>query len=263
MKYLAIFLAMFMLASPVYANGGGEDDNTGCQGQGNPNSPCDPDDDNGGGGNGGGSNGGAGGTGGDGGDGGDGGAGGSIDIGDVNVGGGSVGDTTATGGNATIIIGGSGECYEGECEGGEGTLNSNADSNSESTAVAGASSVVGVDVDNDNSSASESSGNETDVVTDVDVVVEGDTYQAAEIPVNSAPPSFSAICSSGGAGTGKSFSLSLAVTNDVCQCLMMADAYAAIGDMETAIKWIDAAGRHAKIKGGLGYVRHVITLGVM
>ena len=92
MKYLAIFLAFFMLASPVYANGGGEGDNTDCQGQGNPNSPCDPDDDgNGGGGNGGGGNGGNGGTGGDGGDGGAGGDGGdsSIDIGDVTVTGGT------------------------------------------------------------------------------------------------------------------------------------------------------------------------------
>ena len=42
---------MLTLSLPVYANGGGEDDNTGCNGQGNPNSPCDT---GGGGGNGGG-----------------------------------------------------------------------------------------------------------------------------------------------------------------------------------------------------------------
>lgn len=259
MKYFAILLAFLMLASPVYANGGGEGDNTNCQGQGNPNSPCDPDDDDddsddhGGGGDGGGSNGGSGGTGGDG---------GSVVVGDVTVGGGeggSVGDTTATGGNATIIIGGSGECYEGECEGGEGSLNSNAESNSESTAVAGALSVV--DVDNDNSSSSESSGNDTDV--DVDVVVEGDTYVAAKNVVNSAPPSFAAICSSGAAGSRSNISLSFAVTSDVCTALMMADAYQAVGDIDEVMYWIERAARHARWKGNVGLFRTVITFGIL
>jgi hypothetical protein len=259
MKYLAILLAFLMLAGTgtAYANGGGEGDHTDCQGQGNPNSPCDPDDDDNGG------------NGGGGGSGGEGGSGGSVDIGDVTVGGGSVGDTTATGGNATggnatIIIGGSGECYEGECEGGEGTLNSNADSNSESTAVAGASSVVGVDVDNDNSSASESSGNETDVVTDVDVNIDASSvYEAADIPVNSAPPSFAAICSSGAAGSGSKVSLSFAVTSDVCTALMMADAYQARGNLEQVDYWIERAAKHARWKGNVGLFRTVITIGIL
>jgi hypothetical protein len=44
---------------------------------------------------------------------------------------------------------------------------------------------------------------------------------------------------------------------------MVADAYAAMGDMENALKWVEAAARHAKWKGGLGYFRHVLTLGIM
>jgi len=242
MKYLAIFLALFMLASPVYAqdNGGGEGNNTGCNGQGNPNSPCDPGDD-----------------------------GGTdpctVDCGTGGTGtntntntndntstatGGSVGDTTATGGNATVIIGGSSECYEGECEGGEGTLNSNAENN--------------VDVSNESESNSTSdatvnnSGN-----TAVDVVVQGSTYQAAHRPVNSAAPVYSGICNSGASGTGRNLSLSFAVTSDVCMDLMMADAMSARGNMEQVDYWLDRAAKHAKWKGRMGTFRSIITLGIL
>jgi hypothetical protein len=44
---------------------------------------------------------------------------------------------------------------------------------------------------------------------------------------------------------------------------MVADAYMAMGDVEEALKWVNAAARHAKWKGGMGYFRHIITLGVM
>ena len=81
--------------------------------------------------------------------------------------------------------------------------------------------------------------------------------------VNSVAPSFSGICNSGAAGQSRGFALSLAVTNDVCQALMMADAYMALGDVEEARKWVEAAARHAGWKGGLGYVRHLVTLGIL
>ena len=44
---------------------------------------------------------------------------------------------------------------------------------------------------------------------------------------------------------------------------MVADAYMAIGDVVEALKWVNAAARHAKWKGGMGYFRHIVTLGVM
>src|SRR5210317_128842 len=50
MKKLFMLMVMLVFSMPVYAGQGGEGDNTGCNGQGNPNSPCD----NGDGGNGGG-----------------------------------------------------------------------------------------------------------------------------------------------------------------------------------------------------------------
>ena len=253
MRMVLVLFASLMLAVPAYANGGGEGENTGCNGEGNPNSPCE------GGGGGGGEGGGGGG--------GSGGAGGSssIDIGDVTV---TTGDSTSTS-NASAT---GGSVYIGGGEEGEGALNSNAENNVDiennseggSATIEEGAIVVETNVTIEGNGESIPTANNQTVEGD-SLVVEGDTttYQAAAIPVNSAPPSFSAICSSGGAGSGKSFSLSLAVTNDVCQALMVADAYMAMGDVEEAMKWVNAAARHAKWKGGMGYFRHIVTLGIM
>lgn len=60
MRMILVLMASLMLAMPAFADQGGEGDNTGCNGQGNPNSPCDGGA--GGGGNGGGNGGGEGGS---------------------------------------------------------------------------------------------------------------------------------------------------------------------------------------------------------
>lgn len=268
MKYFAILLAFLMLASPVYANGGGEGDNTDCQGQGNPNSPCDPGDDdddhdhddhdhdNDGGGNGG--SGGAGGSG----TGVGVGVGVGIGIGggaDVNVDNSNDNVNIAGGGDASIYIGGAGsECYEGECEGGNGAFSNENNVSNDSTAVAGASSSS----DNQNDNSNEVSN---EVVTNVDVVVEGDdvVYEAAKIPVNSSASVYSGICNSGASGSGSRISLAFAVTSDVCMDLMMADAYSARGNEEQVDYWIERAAKHAKWKGAMGMFRTVITLGIL
>ena len=44
MKKIMMLLALLVFAMPVYADTGGESGNTGCNGVGNPNSPCDPGD---------------------------------------------------------------------------------------------------------------------------------------------------------------------------------------------------------------------------
>jgi hypothetical protein len=44
---------------------------------------------------------------------------------------------------------------------------------------------------------------------------------------------------------------------------MIADAYMAMGEVEEAHKWVKAAARHAKWKGGVGYIRHLVTLGIL
>ena len=201
----------------------------------------------------------------------------------------NVGDVTATNGDQTttvdntdnsynagntLVIGGGyqGECSEGGCEGGSGTLNSNADA----TATSGDSSAnneLNNSVVVNNNFPEGTTGGTSQVVEGSSQVVEGDTTdinvdartinEATEMPVNGVAPSFSGLCNSGAAGQGRDFGLSVSVTNDVCQALMMADAYMAMGKMEEAEKWVEAAARHAKWKGGMGYVRHIITLGAL
>lgn len=110
--------------------------------------------------------------------------------------------------------------------------------------------------------------NNVDVNVNVETVDPNATREVTppvinEIPVASAAPSFSSICSSGAAGQGKSFALSLAVTNDVCMMLQMADAYMALGNREEAIKYVEKAAAHANTKGFVGYLRHVLTLGIL
>jgi hypothetical protein len=184
-------------------------------------------------------------------------------------------DNSFDGGNTLIIGGGYGE--EGE---GSGTLNSNANAE-------GGSAVIEEGANTNNNTATGGSVESGAVVVENNVTVEGGSgvptansqtvegdeteinvdartiNEAARMPVNSAAPSFSGICNSGAAGSGSKISLSFAVTNDVCQCLMLADAYMAMGDVEEAYNWVEAAARHAKWKGGMGYFRHVITLGIL
>ncbi len=100
MKYLAI--ALCLLSTSALAVSGGEGNNTGCNGKGNPNSPCDPSTGNpgGGSGHGSGSSGGAGGAGGAGGMGGTGGSGGAGGSATATGGQGGRAHATATGGAA-------------------------------------------------------------------------------------------------------------------------------------------------------------------
>lgn len=193
-------------------------------------------------------------------------------------------DNSYNGGNTLIVGGGYGE--EGE---GSGTLNSNAEANAEggsavieegantnnntanggeggNATIEGGAVVVennvtiegGESVPSANSQTVE--GDETEINVDARTINEASTVKPA---VNSVAPSFSGICNSGAAGQSRGFALSLAVTNDVCQALMIADAYMALGDVEEAHKWVRAAARHAGWKGGLGYIRHLVTLGIL
>jgi hypothetical protein len=183
----------------------------------------------------------------------------------------TVGDTTLNNGGNTLIVGG-GYGEEGE---GSGTLNSNAENNvdidNSSSATGGSVESGAVVVENNvtiegggeqipqaNSQTVE--GDDVDIQVDARTINEASTVKPA---VNSVAPSFSGICNSGAAGQSRGFALSLAVTNDVCQALMIADAYMALGDVEEAHKWVRAAARHAGWKGGLGYIRHLVTLGIL
>lgn len=280
MRTVLILLASLMLAMPVYAQsgGGGEPNNTHCNGVGNVNSPCAP--------------------GGDGGGEGGGGGGGSaavdIDItgtldvnnsntntldnsntttiGDLTGGDSSVvvGDTTLNNDSTSSATGGSVVLEEGAntANGGSAVIEEGANTNTNTASATGGSveegavvvnnnvTVEGQDVPTANSQTVE--GDDIDI--DARTINEASTVEPA---VNSVAPSFSGICNSGAAGQGRGFALSLAVTNDVCQCLMMADAFMAIGEVEEAHTWVRAAARHAKWKGGVGYIRHLVTLGIL
>jgi hypothetical protein len=100
------------------------------------------------------------------------------------------------------------------------------------------------------------------------------TYEAAEIPVNSAAVTFASICTSGASGQGRAFGASISVTSDQCAHLMQADVFMALYQSETdedlrgefrdkAIWHAKAAARHVKHKGLWGHVRHVITVGIL
>ena len=168
----------------------------------------------------------------------------------------TVGDTTATGGNATIEEGANTNNNTNTAVGGEG-----GNATIEGGAVVVENNVTiegGVSVPSANSQTVE--GDDVDIQVDARTINEASTVKPA---VNSVAPSFSGICNSGAAGQSRGFALSLAVTNDVCQALMIADAYMALGDVEEAHKWVRAAARHAGWKGGLGYIRHLVTLGIL
>ena len=298
MRLILVLLASIMLASPVYANGGGEDDNTGCNGQGTPNSPCEGGGNGGNGGGGGsGGSGGSGGEGGEGGSGGDGtgvgvgvgvGIGGGATIGDTTATGGSVGDTTATGGeggtgvgvgiggdssatggNASIYIGGEGEEGEG------GALSSNAENNTDvdvdNTNVAGASSTTGdqntnvtVNVGEDGPlTASSQTVDANASVAEGAVQIDNSNSSVYKEAVRTAATSFSSVCTSGAAAQGNSYGVSIAVTSTQCSYLMQADAYMALGDSELTLKFVNKAARSASIKGFMSNIRTVITLGIL
>jgi len=89
------------------------------------------------------------------------------------------------------------------------------------------------------------------------------TYEAPEIPVPTASTAFSSVCTSGAAAQRPTYGINLAVTSDVCMHLMMADAWVAMGDMEKAMKSVEAAGRHAAVKGFMGHIRHIVTIGIL
>ncbi len=254
--------------------GGGEGNNTGCSGQGNPNSPCGNGGNGGGGGNGG--NGGSGGSGGSGGDGTGVGVGVGIGIGggadvDVNndntnvaVAGG--GDATATGGNATGGEGGDASIYIGGGEEGEGGAfsNDNDIDNSSSSTTGDQNTNVTVNVGEDGPlTASTQSVDANATVAEGAVQIDNSNNSVYKESVRTAATSFSSVCTSGAAAQGNSYGLSVAVTSTQCSYLMQADAYMAMGKVDEAMKYVDKAGRATSIKGFMSTFRTIITLGIL
>ncbi len=88
-------------------------------------------------------------------------------------------------------------------------------------------------------------------------------YEATKMSAASAAPSFASVCTSGASGQGRSLGLSISVTSPVCEHLMMADAFSAVGESELVMKHLKKAASHANWKGTMAKFRHVITLGIL
>lgn len=216
------------------------------------------------------------------------------------------------GGDTVINIGNTGGEFGGEGQGGEGGTSPFSSSVGDTTATVGdatsdssttigdttltngsnsATTIGDTSLDNSNSGNNSSNVNEGNDVTvnigedgpltassqSVDASASVDegavqidnsdnsvtTYEAPDIPVSTAATTFSTVCTSGAAAQRPSYGISLAVTSDVCMHLMMADAWVAMGDMDRALKSVKAAGRHASVKGFMGYIRHIVTIGIL
>ena len=185
---------------------------------------------------------------------------------------------TAEGGKGGTAFASGGDARQGQLQGQQqGQVAVTGDSNSRANAVTGPSISGAITGD---STATSTTGDQTTSVATGDVsnsasVAEGavqsdvstevnvDASTKNDYPVSSAAPSFSSICSSGAAGQGSSWGMSIAVTSDVCMMLQMADAYMALGDKAKAIEYVEKAGAHAKVKGFMGYLRHIVTIGIM
>lgn len=89
------------------------------------------------------------------------------------------------------------------------------------------------------------------------------TYEAAKIPVNSAPASISGSCGQGVGFTNDNASFSVASSNPVCDLLNVAEAYGALGQVDKAVQVIDEAHKAARLRSFWGSVRQCLTLGLL
>jgi len=81
--------------------------------------------------------------------------------------------------------------------------------------------------------------------------------------VASAAPVFSSVCTSGASTQTRSFGFGLAVTSSVCEHLMMADAFNAVGNSELVNKHLIKASKIANFRGSLSQFRSLITIGIL
>lgn len=185
-----------------------------------------------------------------------------------NATGGSVGNTSATGGNSTV---GSGF--------GSFSPHSDADADADATVSHSGNSDVDVDTNVGNGHGN-FSPDATSIqgqhqgqvqgqqqgqaqVSDDDVTIEGDHYEAPDMPVNSAAPVFAGACSQGVSGQGMGFGASAATGNPVCDYVAVAGAYVAAGDREHALDVLAKAEDAADWRGFLAKVRGCLTLGLL
>lgn len=97
------------------------------------------------------------------------------------------------------------------------------------------------------------------------VNVEGDdvTYEAPDIPVNSAAPVFAGACSQGVSVQTQSFGGSAGTTNPVCDYVAVAGGFIAAGDRDDALRVLEKAEDAADWRYRFSQIRSVLTLGLL
>lgn len=99
--------------------------------------------------------------------------------------------------------------------------------------------------------------------SDDDFVIEGDTYEAAKIPVNSAAPVFAGACSQGVSAQMPTFGASAGTGNPVCDYVAVAGAFVAAGERAEALRVLGKAEDSADWRAIFAKIRGVLTLGLL
>ncbi len=81
--------------------------------------------------------------------------------------------------------------------------------------------------------------------------------------VATAAPVFSSVCTSGASTQTRSLGIGVAVTSSVCEHLMMADAFNAMGNLEMVNQHLTKASKIANFRGSLSKFRSLITVGIL
>lgn len=97
------------------------------------------------------------------------------------------------------------------------------------------------------------------------VTVEGDdiSYEAPDIPVNSAAPVFAGACSQGVSVQTQSFGGSAGTTNPVCDYVAVAGGFIAAGERTEALRVLTKAEDAADWRYRFSQIRSVLTLGLL
>ena len=189
----------------------------------------------------------------------------------------SSGDSSAYNGGNTLIIGGG--YGEQEGEGGGSTLSPTATSTATNGDQSNTQTVGDTNVTVVNEGLTDSQARalgqpdvvtvegdrnvETDNIDASTTINDNSVYKAPKMSAATAAPVFSTVCTSGASGQGRAFGFGLAVTSSVCEHLMMADAFNAVGNEEMVEKHLTWASKKARFRGSMSNFRTLITFGIL
>ena len=170
------------------------------------------------------------------------------------------------GGNATGGAGGSAAAFGGDNEQGQlqgqaqGQVGINSSRNNVETDVD--TTDVNTDVNTNKGFNLQGQSSVGKVDSHDSVLVEGDTFEAAAIPVNTAAPVFAGACSQGASLQLGETGASVGSGNPVCDYVAVAGAYIAAGEKARALSVLKDAEKAATWRWRFSMVRSFLTLGL-